>query len=66
MMSKSLFLLLILLGTVTLAAEDYTNPPADSAEADRVRIWVPVERTACQTRINIVTAEGDTVRHFNA
>lgn len=39
--------------------------PPDSAEAERVRIWVPVETTnGCRVKINIMDTTGDTVRHL--
>ncbi|MBU8934054.1 MAG: hypothetical protein KOO62_08595 [candidate division Zixibacteria bacterium] len=39
--------------------------PPDSAEAERVRIWVPIETTSrCRTQINIMDSAGDTVRHL--
>ncbi len=43
---------------------DLLRPPADSAEAARVRIWLPLERnTKCRVRLNITNDSGRVVRH---
>ncbi|MEA2031743.1 MAG: FlgD immunoglobulin-like domain containing protein [candidate division Zixibacteria bacterium] len=64
----SLFILVMgLLPTVLLSQtiDGLSIRPPDSVEAERVRIWVPVEKTSrCRVRINIMDSTGDTVRHF--
>ena len=53
--------------TILLAqtSSEMSTPPPDSAEAERVRIWVPVEtKSRCRIRINIMDSTGDTVRHL--
>ena len=44
---------------------DLTTPPADSAEAERVRIWVPVEqRSRCHVTIDILNDSNRVIRHL--
>jgi hypothetical protein len=44
---------------------DMTMPPADSAEAERVRIWLPIERhSRCQVTINILNDSSRVIRHL--
>jgi flagellar hook assembly protein FlgD len=39
--------------------------PLDTLEAERVRIWIPVERrNACQLTVNISDSSGDVIRHL--
>lgn len=43
---------------------DLLKVPPDSAEAARVRIWLPLERnTKCRVRLNITDDSGQVVRH---
>ncbi len=59
-----LIVLLICSGAISAEAKDFTIPPVDPAEAQRVRIWVPVERQVCQTSVDIMDSTGFAVRHF--
>jgi len=44
---------------------DMTTPPADSAEAERVRIWLPVERQSrCRVTIDILNDSNRVIRHL--
>jgi hypothetical protein len=44
---------------------DITTPPADSAEAERVRIWLPIERQSrCRVTIDILNDSNQIVRHL--
>lgn len=44
---------------------DLTTPPVDSAEAERVRIWVPVEqRSRCHVTIDILNDSNRVIRHL--
>ncbi len=70
---KSEFILGLLTATVVLCptvsqaqtVSGLSVKPPDSAEAERVRIWVPVETTSkCRHQINIMDSTGDTVRHL--
>ncbi|HWR82570.1 MAG TPA: hypothetical protein VN285_04650 [Candidatus Deferrimicrobium sp.] len=48
-----------------LAQTDITVPPLDSAEAARVRIWVPVShQNGCRMTITILNDSGRVVRHL--
>jgi len=41
------------------------NPPPDSAEAERVRIWVPQELVVrCRAEVNILDNSGRVIRHL--
>ena len=45
--------------------EDVTTPPADSAEAERVRIWLPLERQGrCRVTIDILGDSNRVIRHL--
>ncbi len=60
---------LCLLGATSAYSEqsyrELTRPPVDTLEAERVRIWVPVERTPrCTWRIDILNKDGSVVRHM--
>ncbi len=42
-----------------------TTPPLDSAEAERVRVWLPVARTnKCRVTIDILDDSGQVIRHL--
>lgn len=44
---------------------DMTTPPADSAEAERVRIWLPIERQSrCRITIDILNDSNRVIRHL--
>ena len=44
---------------------DMTTPPADSAEAERVRIWLPIERQSrCRVTIDILNDSNQVIRHL--
>lgn len=44
---------------------DITTPPADSAEAERVRIWLPIERQSrCRVTIGILNDSNQVIRHL--
>ncbi|HKK21649.1 MAG TPA: FlgD immunoglobulin-like domain containing protein [candidate division Zixibacteria bacterium] len=63
--TRSSFIFLIVLFTAAFAvSKDFTQAPYDAAEAKRVRIWVPVDRNACQTSILICDSTGTLVRTF--
>jgi len=45
--------------------EGLTTPPADSAEAERVRIWLPIERQSrCRVTIDILNDSNRVIRHL--
>ena len=44
---------------------DMTTPSADSAEAERVRIWLPIERQSrCRVTIDILNDSNRVIRHL--
>ncbi len=44
---------------------DLTTPPADSMEAERVRIWVPIYRQShCRVTIGILNDSNQVIRHL--
>ncbi len=49
----------------TQSFADMTTPPVDSAEAERVRIWLPIERESrCRVIIDILNDSNQVVRHL--
>jgi len=51
--------------TVVRTFSEITTPPADSADAERVRIWLPVERGGnCRVRVDIVDDSGRVIRRL--
>jgi len=73
-MVRSLSKILILAGVMMSVAgiaraaqsfKELTTPPFDTADAQNVRIWIPVERpNACQLTIRIFDSTGAVVRHL--
>lgn len=44
---------------------DLTTPPTDSAEAERVRIWLPVHRQSrCRVTVDILNDSNQVIRHL--
>ena len=47
------------------AFRELQQPPADSAEARRLRIWLGIERTSnCRVEVQIADSSGQVVRHL--
>ena len=64
-------LVIALLITFSIANANQQNhknlitPPADSAEAERVRVWVPIERhSRCLVTIDILNDSNKVIRHL--
>ena len=52
-------------GAVDTLFKKLTKPPVDSAEAERVRIWVPLERqTLRRVKIDILNDSNQVIRHL--
>jgi flagellar hook assembly protein FlgD len=75
MIAKSLNLISVTLVSLVVASSiayadrqtyaDLTTPPADSAEAERVRIWVPIQRQSrCRLTIDILNDSNRVIRHL--
>ena len=46
-------------------SEALTTPPADSVEAERVRIWLPIERQGrCRVTIDVLNDSNRVIRHL--
>lgn len=60
--------ILYLVTGVTLSAQTVTGlstPPEDTADAERVRIWIPVEGSVkCRLDVSILNQSGKEVRHL--
>ncbi|MCH8028212.1 MAG: hypothetical protein IID63_08840 [candidate division Zixibacteria bacterium] len=65
-----LIVAVVLLSTFNPAAAGQTlkeimTPPADSADSENLRIWVPVERRSkCRLIIDILDSENQVIRHL--
>lgn len=58
----------VIIMTPVLAGQTYrqlTTAPADSAEAEQVRIWLPIEsRSFCRVKISILDKSNKVIRHL--
>ncbi len=69
---RTLPILIVVISSLMMAGHTFSQtlsglsrPPQDSAEAERVRIWIPVERDSkCRVDIKIVDDSGRVVRHL--
>ena len=49
----------------TQSLQDLLSPPADTVDAENVRIWLPKERkNTCRVTIDILNDSGEVVRHL--
>lgn len=45
--------------------KEIMTPPADSADLENLRIWVPVERkSSCRMTVDIMNSNGEVIRHL--